>query len=134
METFYTPQSPPAEFGHQNYDLILDGSVPNDATLTADHKKRLDSIAAMTKEMIGKKGQEAAKDALVMAGFGDSMDTNPLAASEQRTRAVVNYVLSKGVPKDTINMGSLGATWAAYEVGTKKAQEGRSRRVQVRLF
>ena len=86
------------------------------------------------KEIIGKGDPEATKNHLVVGGFGDSMDTDPMAASEQRTQAVANYLTGKGVPKDTLDLRPFGATWARYEVGTKKAQEGRNRRIQIRLF
>ena len=42
--------------------------------------------------------------------------------------------MSKGVPNDTLDLRTFGTTWARYEVSTKKAQEGRNRRVQIRLF
>jgi len=134
VEKFYTPKSPAPEHGQENYDLILDGFAPNDATLTADQKQQLDSIAARVKEIISKGDPEATKNHLVVGGFGDSMDTDPMAASEQRTQAVANYLTGKGVPKDTLDLRPFGATWARYEVSTKKAQEGRNRRIQIRLF
>jgi outer membrane protein OmpA-like peptidoglycan-associated protein len=134
VEKFYTPKSPAPEHGQENYDLILDGFAPNDATLTADQNKQLDSIAAMVKEITSKGDPEATRNHLVVGGFGDSMDTDPMAASEQRTQAVAYYLTGKGVPKDTLDLRPFGATWARYEVSTKKAQEGRNRRVQIRLF
>jgi outer membrane protein OmpA-like peptidoglycan-associated protein len=134
VEKFYTPKSPAPGHGQENYDLILDGFAPNDATLTADQKKQLDSIAARVKEIIGKGDPGATKNHLVVGGFGDSMDNDPMAASDQRAQAVANYLMSKGVPNDTLDLRPFGATWARYEVSTKKAQEGRNRRVQIRLF
>ena len=132
MEKFNTPKSPAPGQGQENYDLILDGFAPNDATLTANQKKQLDSIAARVKEIISKGDPEATKNRLVVGGFGDSMDTDPMAASEQRTQAVANYLAGKGVPKETLDSRPFGATWARYEASTKKAQEGRNRRVQIR--
>ena len=134
VEKFYTPKSPAPGHGQENYDLILDGFAPNDATLTADQNKQLDSIAARVKEIIGKGDPGATKNHLVVGGFGDSMDNDPMAASDQRAQAVANYLMSKGVPNDTLDLRPFGATWARYEVSTKRAQEGRNRRVQIRLF
>jgi outer membrane protein OmpA-like peptidoglycan-associated protein len=134
VEKFYTPKSPAPGYGQENYDLILDGFAPNDAALTAGQKKQLDSIAAMVTEIIGKGDPEVTKNHLVVGGFGDSMDTDPMAASEQRTQAVANYLTGVGIPQDTLDLRPFGATWARYEVSTKKAREGRNRRVQIRLF
>jgi len=136
METFYTPKNPAFGHGRDNYDLILDGFAPNDAALTADQKKQLDSIVSRAKDMMtSRKGDPAAtRNHLVVGGFGDSMDKDPMAASEQRAQAVANYLMSNGVPNDTLDVRTFGPTWARYEVSTKKAQEGRNRRVQIRLF
>jgi outer membrane protein OmpA-like peptidoglycan-associated protein len=136
VEKFYTPKNPASGHGQENYDAILDGFAPNDAALTADQKQQLDSLVARAKEMItSSKGEPAStKNRLVVGGFGDSMDKDPMAASEQRAQAVANYLMGKGVPNDTLNVRTFGATWARYEVSTEKAQEGRNRRVQIRLF
>lgn len=134
VQTFYTPKSPAPGRGQENYDLILDGFGPNDASLAVDHKNRLDSIAARINEIIRASGPGATKNRLVVGGFGDSMDTDPMAASEQRTRAVERYLTERGVPEDTLDLRPFGATWARYGVSTMKAREGRNRRVQIRLF
>ena len=134
VERFYTPKSPAPEGGRENYDLIFEGFVPNSATLTADQKTQLDAFAANVKEVIGKADPDATKNQLVVGGFGDSMDTDPMAASERRIQAIANYLTGKGVPRDTLDLRPFGATWARYEVTTKKAEEGRNRRVQIRMF
>jgi outer membrane protein OmpA-like peptidoglycan-associated protein len=147
VEKFYTPKNPAPGQGQENYDLILDGFAPNDYTLTGDQKKQLDSIVARVKEIITRHEKIINKDpialinflkklskCLVVGGFGDSMDTDPMAASDRRTQAVASYFSSKGVPKDALDLRSFGVTWARYEVSTKKAQEGLNRRVQIRLF
>jgi outer membrane protein OmpA-like peptidoglycan-associated protein len=133
-EKFYTPESPAPAHGQENYDLIFDGFAPNSATLTAEQNKQLDSIAARVKEMIGTGDPEATADHLLVGGFGDSMDTDPMAASEQRTQSVANYLSAKGVPKVTLDLRPFGAAWARFELNTKQAQEGRNRRIQIRLF
>jgi outer membrane protein OmpA-like peptidoglycan-associated protein len=136
METFYAPKNPAVGHGRENYDVILDGFAPNDAGLTADQKKQLDSIAAPLKEMIAQKqgGSAAMRGHLVVGGFGDSMDNDPMGASEKRAQAVAKYFTSNGVPSETIDLRTFGATWARYEVSTKSAHEGGNRRVQIRLF
>ncbi|GHO90356.1 hypothetical protein KSF_004040 [Reticulibacter mediterranei] len=139
MERFYTPKSPTAGYGRENYDLIFEGFAPNDATLTVEQKKQLDPIAADAKEIINKskgdpKKEMKAKGSLVIGGFGDSVDTDPMAASVLRTQVVANYLLSKGAPKEILDLRPFGTAWALYEVNTSKAQEGRNRRVQIRLF
>lgn len=136
VEKFYTPKSPAPGFGEENYDVILDGFAANDAALTADQKKQLDAIAARAKDMIAgsKADPKSTKGRLVIGGYGDSMDTNPIGTSEQRAHAVADYITSKGVPNETLDVRTFGATWARYEVSTKKAQAGGNRRVQLRLF
>jgi outer membrane protein OmpA-like peptidoglycan-associated protein len=136
VEKFYTPKDPARGHGQENYDVILDRFAANDAALSAEQKKQLDSIAARAKEMISNnKGEPKSTDQhLVIGAFGDSMDKDPMAASEQRAQAVATYITSKGVRVSTLDVRTFGATWARYEVGTKKAQEGRNRRVQIRLF
>ena len=83
VEKFYTPKNPASGHGQENYDVILDGFAPNDAALTADQKKQLDPIVARAKEMItnSKGDPKETKNRLVVGGFGDWMDKDPMAAS-----------------------------------------------------
>jgi len=134
LERFYTPKNPAPASGRENYDLILDGFAPNATTLTADQKKQLDSIGARVRERIGDKGPAETTGQLVVGGFGDSADTDPLAMSGRRAQAVADYLIGQGVPADTLNLRAFGATWARHEVSTKAAGEGRNRRIQIRLF
>lgn len=139
IERFYTPKSPTAGYGRENYDLIFERFAPNDATLTAEQKKQLNPIAVEAREIfIRSKGdpkkEEKIKSSLVIGGFGDSADADPMAASVLRTQVVANYLLGKGAPEDMLDLRPFGTAWALYEVNTNKAQEGRNRRVQIRLF
>ena len=135
VEKFYIPKTPAPGHGRENYDLIFDGFAANDATLTADQKRQLDSIAASVKEMIGTAGAKATEGHLVVVGgYGDSMDADPMAASERRTQAVADYLTGKGLPKDTLDLRPFGAAWTRYETSSARAREGRNRRVQIRLF
>ena len=68
MEKFYTPKSPAPGHGQENYDLILDGFAPNDATLTADQKKQLDSIGIGECSLVcGRSTQVATPDSTLLA-------------------------------------------------------------------
>jgi outer membrane protein OmpA-like peptidoglycan-associated protein len=134
VERFYTPKSPAPEHGRENYDLVFDGFAPNGATLTADQKRQLDAFAAYVKDLIGRADPGKAKGHLVVGGFGDSKDTDPLAASERRAQAIADFLTSKGVPRDTLDLRPFGASWARYEVTAKRAEEGGNRRVQIRMF
>jgi outer membrane protein OmpA-like peptidoglycan-associated protein len=134
LEKFYTPKSPAPEHGRENYDLVFDGFAPNGATLTADQKRQLDAFAAYVKEVVGTAGPGKTKGHLVVGGFGDSKDTDPLAASDRRAQAIADFLTGKGVPRDTLELRAYGATWARYEVTAKRAQEGGNRRVQIRMF
>jgi outer membrane protein OmpA-like peptidoglycan-associated protein len=135
-EKFYAPQNPASGRGQQNYDVILDGFAPNDAALTADQKKQLDALVARAKDLMATKWKEDTKSGrpLVVGGFGDSADKDPMTASEQRAQAVANYFTNNGVSKAMVDVRTFGVTWARYEVSTKKAKEGGNRRVQIRLF
>jgi outer membrane protein OmpA-like peptidoglycan-associated protein len=134
VEKFYTPKSPAPEHGRENYDLVLDGFAPNGATVTADQKSQLDAFAAYVKEVVGTAGAGNTKGHLVVGGFGDSTDTDPLAASDRRARAIADVLTGKGIPRDTLDLRPYGATWARYEATAKRAQEGGNRRVQIRMF
>jgi len=131
---FYTPKSPAPEHGRENYDLVLDGFPPNGATVTADQKRQLDAFAAYVKEIVGTAGAGKTKGHLVVGGFGDSKDADPLAASDRRARAIADFLTGKGVPRETLDLRPYGATWAVYEPSAKRAQEGGNRRVQIRMF
>ena len=131
---FYTPKSPAPEHGRENYDLVFDGFAPNGAALTADQKSQLDAFAAYVKEIVGTAGSGRTKGHLVVGGFGDSKDTDPLAASDRRAQAIADFLTGKGIPRDTLDLRPYGATWARYEATAKRAQEGGNRRVQIRMF
>jgi outer membrane protein OmpA-like peptidoglycan-associated protein len=124
LERFYAA---PATVGpdperEEHYDAILDEFRGGDATLSADHQKRLDSIVT--------KVRESPKLVVLVAGFGDAMDKDPVAASEQRSVAAVAYLTGKGVAPGNIKATSFGAAWARALPSMK---EGRNRRVQIRL-
>jgi outer membrane protein OmpA-like peptidoglycan-associated protein len=131
---FYTPKSPAPEHGRENYDLVFDGFAPNGATLTADQKRQLAAFAAYVKEVVTAAGAGKTKGHLVVGGFGDSKDTDPVAASGRRAQAVADFLTGKGVPRDTLDLRPYGASWARYEPSAKRAQEGGNRRVQIRMF
>jgi hypothetical protein len=126
IEKFYAPRTATSSLGEENYDVILDGYVANDAVLTADQEKQLDLIVAKIK------GRPPLK--VVAGGFGDAMDRDPMDASERRVQAVANYLTGKGVSKSILDLRTFGAIWARYELSTKESREGHNRRVQVRLF
>jgi len=136
VETFYTPKDPAPAHGSENFDLVFERFAPDDASLTAGQKKQLDPIVTRTQKMIEdrKDKPETIKQSLVIEGFGDTKDTDPMAASEKRARAIKAYFISKGIPSNTIGMLFFGAAWARYEVTSKKAQGGGNRRVQIRLY
>jgi outer membrane protein OmpA-like peptidoglycan-associated protein len=127
VEKFYAPMRPTPRLGEENYDVILDGFIANDATLTADQERQLDPIVARVKGDTGLK-------VVVVGGFGDAMDRDPMGTSERRAQAVANYLTGKGVPEAILELRTYGATWARYEPSTKESKEGRNRRVQLRLF
>jgi outer membrane protein OmpA-like peptidoglycan-associated protein len=127
VETFYAS---PKELGPDResqaiYNVIVDGFMTNDATLTADQEKRLDAIVTSVRSN--------PRQCVVVGGFGDAMDRHPMGISEQRAQAVASYLIGKGVLKDHITVTGFGATWVRYQPSTKEAQQGRNRRVQLRL-
>lgn len=134
VEKFYTPKSPAPEHGRENYDLVLDGFAPNAVTLTADQKRQLDAFAAYVKDVVSTTGPDKTKRHLVVGGFGDSKDTDPVAASDRRAQAIGDFLTGKGVPRGTLDLRPYGAMWARYEATAKRAQEGGNRRVQIRMF
>jgi outer membrane protein OmpA-like peptidoglycan-associated protein len=134
VEKFYTPKSPAPEHGRENYDLVFDGFAPDSAALTADQKRQLDAFATYAKEVVGKAGPDKTKGHLVIGGFGDAKDTDPLAASNRRTQAIADFLTAKGIPQDTLDLRPFGATWSRRESTSKTAQAGGNRRVQIRLF
>lgn len=126
VDNFY---STPTELGKDRaheatYEDILDGFSANDATLTADQQKKLDPIVATAK---------SESRCVVVGGFGDAMERDPMGASEQRAQAVASYLIGKGLQKEYITMTGFGATWARFQTGTKEGREGRNRRVQILL-
>ena len=134
VERFYTPKSPAPEHGRENYDLVLDGFAPNGATLTADQNRQLDAFADHVKDIVRTAGPDKTKRHLVVGGFGDSKDTDPVAASDRRAQAIGDFLTGKGIPRDTVDLRAYGAGWARYEATAKKAKEGGNRRVQIRMF
>lgn len=140
VEKFYEPKKPESRIGEENYDVILDRFSADDATLTSDQEKRLDPIVARIKTIVAKDNEPAGTTkgrpsfTVVVGGFGDARDKDPMGASEQRAQAVASYLTSQNVPKESLDLRGFGATWARYELGTKEAQGGRNRRAQVRLF
>ena len=105
----------------ENYDAILDGFSPDGATLTPDHLKQLDPIAAL---LVAKPTMR-----VLVAGFGDERDTDARVASDQRAK-VVDYLVGRGVPAARIRPTGFGSVWARFPVATAG---DRNRRVQVRL-
>jgi outer membrane protein OmpA-like peptidoglycan-associated protein len=126
LDKFYAPRAElPEDQKHEaTFDVILDGFGANDATLTANQQKQLDSLAATAKDR---------SNCVVVGGFGDAMDRDPMGASEQRAQAVASYLMSKGVQKEYITMTGFGATWARFHPSTNQGRQGRNRRVQIRL-
>jgi len=126
VESFYaTPTSGTPPDSGPRFRAILDEFGSNDADLTAEHRHHLDLVVADVK----KAGKDR-KLRLLVAGFGDAMDSDPKKASQQRTDAAVRYLTAAGVPANIITPTSFGSSWARAPVSMK---EGRNRRVQVRL-
>ena len=121
------------------YEAILDEFVASDATLSDQHRAELDRVAntLMTarrdveqRNKNSTSGQPTALPVLLIAGFGDAMDRDPMAASQQRNEAVRAFLVQRGVPADAIGKAALGDKWARAAVSMK---EGRNRRVQIRI-
>jgi hypothetical protein len=109
----------------QRYDAILDRFPPEGSTLTPDHKKALDPIAAKVKE------RNDPTIYVSLGGFADATEKDPGGVSEARAKAAESYLLGQGVPKASIVMdGFFGAAWARFPPSPK---EDRNRRVQVRV-
>ena len=145
VESFYaTPKSMEAQ-GRERYDAIVDGFIANDgvpatgprgvvfsplqkaATLTADQETKLDPVIAWYKSLVNNN----VKFKVMLAGFADPTETDPLGTSDQRARAVKNYLVSLGVPDSIIIALPFAAAWALYPPSVK---EGRNRRVQLQHF
>jgi outer membrane protein OmpA-like peptidoglycan-associated protein len=127
LERFYaTPKTidvaQTRAIGDQHYAAILEGFVANDATLTADHKKRLDAIVAQLEKF--------SNLSATLGGFADAGEKDPFGVSELRAEQVRSYLLGRGVRKDRIETGGFGAAWARFRPGAK---ESRNRRVQILL-
>jgi len=108
--------------GDEHYDAILYGFATNEAALTAEHQKQLDSVVNQFKEFPNLSG--------IVGGFADESEKDPLGISRQRAETVKNYLIGQGVPKDKILLGGFGASWARHP---PSAKENRNRRVQILL-
>ena len=127
VERFYaTPTAiGPVSGREERYDVILNGFIANDATLTADQEKQLDPIITRVR------GDPRLM--VIVGGFADAMELDPIVISEQRAQAVASYLIGKGVPTVNLKVTGFGATWARYGLGTKESKEGRTAAVQLRL-
>lgn len=124
VESFYatpvsgTPAAP-------RFEAILDEFGYGDTTLSAEHRTHLDRVAQKYTKTIKER-----KVRVLVAGFGDKLDKDPIDASKRRAAAVLDYLTQHGVPASDINPTAFGATWPRAPVSMK---EGRNRRVQIRL-
>lgn len=111
------------KFYEAKFDTILDDFAINSATLTADHKTKLDVVAAKLKA-----------DATLKVELGGAADLTGTAAFNQalslkRANAAKAYLVAKGVT-NTIDIQSYGFDWARVKT-TKGTSEEKNRRVQV---
>jgi OmpA family protein len=115
----------------ERYDAILDGfqanaggfaGLYNASHLTLDHEKQLTPIV---NKMLGDR-----KLAVLIGGFADGNEQDPMGTSEARAREVARFLKDKGVPESSISLTGFGASWARFAPGAK---ENRNRRVQIRL-
>ncbi|WP_417546788.1 OmpA family protein [Marinobacter sp.] len=131
LDKFYkeasTPGPKPSRV--ERYDAILDGfpahvgGAENAVVLTDAHKKKLDAVALNLKET------KIPRVRVSIGGFADATEMDPSGTSEARARAVYDYLVVAGVPKEKIIIaGFFGAAWAWYP-----PTESRNRRAQVRV-
>jgi outer membrane protein OmpA-like peptidoglycan-associated protein len=130
VELWYTPKMTATGGGYENYDAILDGFDPDYATLSPDQIDQLASLVEKVKAV----QSSTSKFQVVVAGFGDKADQDPVASSQRRADEAANFLVRLGVSKDRIVIWGMGASWARFELSSKEAQAGRNRRVQIRLF
>jgi hypothetical protein len=122
------------------YEAILDEFAGSDSTLSDKHRSELNRVAttiiAARRDVEQRNKNVAPGEAatplplLLLAGFGDAMDRDPMTMSQQRNEAVKAYLVQRGVPADAIKRAALGDKWARAVVSMK---EGRNRRVQIRI-
>lgn len=112
MDQFYTAK----------FDTIIDEFVAGKADLTAAHKVSLDALAAKLKADATLKAE--------LAGAADLKEADAAKISDDRAKAVRDYLVSKGAAAGQCTVVPLGSDWARVQT-TAGADEPKNRRVQI---
>jgi outer membrane protein OmpA-like peptidoglycan-associated protein len=112
MDKFYTAK----------FDTIIDEFVAGKADLTSAHKTALDTLAAKLKADATLRAE--------LAGASDLKEADPAKISDDRAKAVRDYLVSKGVTAGQCTVVPLGSDWARVETTAGK-DEPKNRRVQI---
>jgi outer membrane protein OmpA-like peptidoglycan-associated protein len=112
------------QFYAAKYAEILDDFDIGKADLKADHKTKLDNVAAKLKATVTLKAQcGGAADLTGDAEFNKAL-------SLKRATAARDYLVGKGIDGGRLEVQSYGADWARVEAAPGTS-EGKNRRVQI---
>lgn len=112
MDKFYTAK----------FDTIIDEFVAGKADLTSAHKTALDTLATKLKADATLRAE--------LAGASDLKEADPAKISDDRAKAVRDYLVSKGVTAGQCTVVPLGSDWARVQTTAGK-DEPKNRRVQI---
>jgi outer membrane protein OmpA-like peptidoglycan-associated protein len=110
------------KFYDAKFDTTLDEFDAGKADLKAGHKTQLDTLAT---KLTG--------DATLKAelhGAADLKEADPAKVSDDRAKAVRDYLVTKGIVATRLTVMPLGADWAKVETSAGK-DEPKNRRVQI---